>query len=137
MVPSAEGSARVVEHADFGANAEVIRKLALGILLCVTAAEARAATCDTVGACTSTAACDWNAPGTWTCGHVPSRGRVDTCVITANTTVILRTDALNCGSTTVNGTWVFDESPGGRDANGYRTFKVGGDITGNAGGTLR
>src|SRR5439155_25156134 len=106
-------------------------------LLCVTAAEARAATCTTVGACTSAAACDWNAPGTWTCGHVPSRGRLDTCVIAANTTVILSTDALNCGSTTINGTWVFDEAPGGRDANGYRTFKVGGDITGNAGGTLR
>ena len=114
-----------------------MRSLTLGLLLLLPAAEAQAAICATSGTCTSTAPCDWNTPGTWTCGHVPSRSRGDTCSITGNTTVVLSTDALNCGSTTINGTWVFNESPAGRDADGYRTFTVGGNLTGNAGGTLR
>ena len=115
----------------------VTRWLLPGLLLSFLAVEARAATCATIAACTSTAPCDWNTPGTWTCGHVPARAKHDACVITANTTVVLSTDDLDCGGTTIDGTWVFDESPVGRDLNGYRTFTVGGDLTGNAGGALR
>src|SRR2546422_4946896 len=115
----------------------VTRWLLPGLLLSFLAVEARAATCATIAACTPTAPCDWNTSGTWTCGHVPARAKHDTCVITANTTVVLSTDDLDCGGTTIDGTWVFDESPVGRDLNGYRTFTVGGDLNGNAGGALR
>jgi hypothetical protein len=116
---------------------DLSKRLWPGILFCFLAVEAQASTCSTIAGCTSTAACDWNTPGTWTCGHVPTRKKHDTCVITANTTVVLGTDALDCGSTTIDGTWIFDESPAGRDANGYRTFTVVGDVNGHAGGALR
>jgi putative metal-binding protein len=126
-----------MESAHLEACAYVMKRLALGFLLCLPAVQALAATCATMNACTSTAPCDWSDPATWSCGHLPSRARFDSCVITANTTVILRTSGLDCGNTTINGTWLFDESPAGRNPNGYRTFTIGGSITGNAGGVLR
>jgi hypothetical protein len=100
------------------------------------AADARAAVCRTTAVCTPAAPCDWNSPASWTCARVPTK-KHDTCLITAGTAVVLRTDGLDCGSITVNGSWTFDPSPAGRDANGFRTFTVAGDIDANAGGALQ
>src|SRR5262245_15068046 len=54
-----------------------------------------------------------------------------------DTSVILRTDGLGCGNTEIDGAFTFDETAAGRDADGYRTFTVVGDITGNGAGALR
>ena len=92
--------------------------------------------CATVSACATTP-CDWNTAGSWTsCGGVVPLA-TDTCSIGATHTVILSTDAKVCGATTVSGTLIYDEVSTGRDANGYRTLTITGNVTIANGGIVR
>jgi hypothetical protein len=97
---------------------------------------AMANACATVAACATTP-CDWNTAGSWTsCGGVVPLS-TDTCSIGATHTVILTTDAKACGATTIDGSLIYDEASTGRDANGYRTLTITGDLTINSTGILR
>jgi len=111
---------------------------ALALVLTATISDALANACQTIAACTTTP-CDWNTAGTWAggtgCGGVVPLA-TDTCLISAGATVIDSTDAKVCGALTINGTLIFDDASTGRDANGYRTLTITGDITGNSGGKL-
>src|SRR5262245_64020731 len=88
------------------------------VAYCLLAADTRAAACRTQPGCTASAPCSWNSPATWTCGRVPSSETSDTCTISPGTVVVLRSNGLDCGTTTIDGTWVFDPTPSGRDADG-------------------
>ena len=116
---------------------QMAKRLGLALLLCLVAGRTWAAVCASQSGCTSAAPCDWSKGATWTCGRAPNPTGGDTCLITANTTVVIKTDAQGCGQTTIDGTLLFDESSLGRDADGYRTFTVVGDVIGNSGGLLR
>lgn len=113
-----------------------MKRLVVALLGLLLAGAAEAAVCTTVAGCATTP-CAYATAGNWDCGHVPDSATTDTAVIAAGHTVILSTDGQDNDGMTIAGTFLYDEVATGRDANGYRTLTVTGDVTVQNGGTLR
>jgi hypothetical protein len=104
----------------------------LGLVVCLLVpawGASRAATCQSRAICAS-APCYFDDPAMWSCGRLPNSD--DLCAISAGHTVVVRTDGLVCGRVRVDGSWLFDEGPSGRDSSGYRNFEITVPATGQA-----
>jgi len=107
-----------------------VRRFLAAVILLLIPAMSWAATCTAVAACATTP-CAYVTAGNWDCGHVPDHATTDTAVIPTGYTVILSTDGQDNDGMTVNGTFLWDEVTTGRDADGFRTLTVTGNIAGS------
>jgi hypothetical protein len=120
---------------------------ALVIAYGLTGEDAAANACLTEAVCAA-APCPWSAPATWTdasCGASPGiPGAGDTWTIGPGHAVLYDLDGWVTGRGAIFGALTFDESPQGRDADGYRTLTIlasanpsDADLALRGGGTLR